>query len=319
MFQLPFPIDEAWTFNGVHGPRKEAIDFSIGRPWPRWKSDTSQIWVVAAADGIIRKTSACGLEIDHDGGWTTVYYHLEHIVRDSGPVKANERLANIANTPREAACDGGSASAPHLHFALKYNGAFVPIDGLTLSGWRIHSGRGRYDSSCDRMYLGRGGERICPYTSPLANRGIPKAGDPALAASDVAPAEDVDSSQGGGQQAESIEIELDSLPDGAPVYGGVALYGWAVDRAGTSDTGVDHVHMYLDGPAGQGAFVAEATYDLDRPDVASALGDQRYARAGFGYKWESGAVAPGQHTLYIYAHSTVAGWSYITRTIVVQP
>jgi hypothetical protein len=173
MFQLPFPIDGTWTFNGVHCPHKEAIDFSVGRPWPRWKSDTSNIWVVAAAPGVIRKTAACGLEIDHADGWTTVYYHLEHIVRDSGSVQANERLANIANTRREAACDGGSASAPHLHFALKHNGEFVPIDGLVLSGWQIHSGRGRYDSNCARMYLYRGDEHLCPYTSPLVNHGIP--------------------------------------------------------------------------------------------------------------------------------------------------
>lgn len=174
MFQLPFPIGETWTFNGVHGARMEAIDFSVGRPWPRWGSDTSNIWVVAAAPGVIRKTSKCGFEIDHADGWTTVYYHVENILRDSGTVQANERLANIANTRREATCEGGRASAAHLHFALKHNGVEVPIDGLTLSGWRIHSGRGRYDSSCARMYLVRGDEKKCPYDSPLANEGLPQ-------------------------------------------------------------------------------------------------------------------------------------------------
>lgn len=300
MFQLPFPIDEAWTFNGVHGPSREAIDFSVGRPWPRWKSDTSGMWVVAAAPGTVRRIASCGLEIDHAGGWTTVYYHLEHIVRDSGEVQANERLANIANTRREAACDGGTATAPHLHFALKHNGEFVPIDGLTLSGWRIHAGRGGYDSSCARMYLYRGDERLCPYTSPVANHGIPAQGDQAPAA------------------AASAQIDVDALPEGAPAQGPVLIEGWAVDRAAPDGTGIDHVHLYLDGPAGQGAFLAEAPYAFARPDVAAALGDPRYASAGFSYTWDTSAIAPGPHTLFIYAHSTAAGWSYITRAIEVQ-
>jgi hypothetical protein len=80
-----------------------------------------------------------------------------------------------------------------------------------------------------------------------------------------------------------------------------------------------NTHIYLDGPAGQGRFVAEAAYELERPDVGAALGDTRYTRSGFHYDWDSSGGAPGPHTLYIYAHSTVADWSYITRTIEVQP
>lgn len=127
MFQLPFPIGETWTFNGVHGPRNEAIDFSVGRPWPRWRSDTSKLWVVAAAPGKLRKVSGCGVEIDHADGWTSVYYHIEQITRDSGEVQANEKIGIVANTQREAACEGGYATAPHLHFALKHNGQEVPL------------------------------------------------------------------------------------------------------------------------------------------------------------------------------------------------
>jgi len=297
LLQLPFPIGDTWTFNGVHGPLKEAIDFSVGRPWPRWKANTSDMWVVAAAAGTVRRIASCGLEIDHADGWTTVYYHLENIVRDSGPVQANDRLANIANTPREAACDGGSATAPHLHFALKHNGEFVPIDGLTLSGWRIHAGRGRYDSACARMYLDRGDERLCPYTSPLTNRGVGAPPEP---------------------PSPGAQIAVDALPDRAPAERALLVQGWAIDHAGPSGTGVDHVHLYLDGPAGQGLFLAEAAYALPRPDVAAALGDSRFAAAGFSYAWDTAAIAPGPHTLFIYAHSTAAGWSYVTRAIEVR-
>ena len=318
MFQLPFSIDETWTFNGVHGPRKEAIDFSVGRPWPRWKSDTSNIWVVAAAPGVVRRTASCGLEIDHADGWTTVYYHLEHIVRDAGPVNANDRLANIANTPREAACDGGSSTAPHVHFALKHNGEFVPINGLVLSGWQVHSGRGRYDSNCARMYLARGDERLCPYTSPLVNHGIPANAVQSAAPADGEPAAEPAGDQQGDGPGGSAQIEVDTIAEGAAVRGKVAIEGWAVDHAGLNDSGIDHIHLYLDGPAGQGTFVAEAPFALERADVAAVLGDDRFVHSGFHYDWDAGTIAPGPHTLFIYAHSIVADWTYITRTIQVQ-
>lgn len=306
MFQLPFPIGQAWTFNGVHGAHKEALDFSVGKPWPRWRSDTSSLWVVAVAPGSIRKTSSCGIEIDHRDGWTSVYYHVEHIIRDSGQVQANEPIANIANTPREAACEGGYATAAHLHFALKHHGRDVPINGTTLSGWRVHSGRGHYDSSCTRMYLYRGEQRLCPYTDPLLNQGIPSTFDPAPG-------------QGDDYADESAQIEVDTLPDGAAVQGPVPIAGWAIDRAAPSGTGIDHVHLYLDGPAGQGTFLGEAEYLVERPDVAAALGDPRYRTAGFRYEWDAAALPAGQHTLFIYAHSLVADWSFITRAITVQP
>ncbi len=306
LLQLPFPVGESWTFNGVHGAHKEAVDFSVGRPWPRWKSDTSQIWVVAAAAGTIRKTSSCGLEIDHADGWTTVYYHVEHILRDSGTVQANERIANIANTPREAACEGGYATAPHLHFGLKHNGQDVPINGLTLSGWSIHSGRGRYDNSCARMYLYRGDQKLCPYTDPLLNQGIP-------AAASQPPAQPHDDAAA---NEETAQIDVDALADGATVSGTVTVQGWAVDHAGGAGSGVDHVHLYLDGPAGQGSFIGEASYALDRADVAAALSNERFRASGFQFAWDTRGLAPGQHMLFIYAH-TSNDWSFVTRSVVV--
>lgn len=311
MFQLPFPIGEAWTFNGVHGARNEAIDFSVGRPWPRWRSDTSKLWVVAAAAGSIRKISGCGVEIDHADGWTTVYYHIEQITRDSGQVQANEKIGIVANTQREASCEGGYASAPHLHFALKHNGQDVSIDGLVLSGWRIHAGRGRYDSNCARMYLYSADQKACPYTDPLTNQGIPADLDRMPGVSGSATGRSPAQGSGGA----SVQIELDTLSDGASVRGVVPVQGWAVDHAGLSGSGIDHVHLYLDGPAGQGAFLAEVSYGLARADVAAALGDPRFSQAGYRYEWDTRALPPGPHTLYIYAHSTVADWAFVTRTV----
>ena len=313
MLQLPFPIGETWTFNGVHGPRNEAIDFSVGRPWPRWRSDTSKLWVVAAAPGSIRKVSGCGVEIDHADGWTTVYYHIEQITRDSGEVQANEKIGIVANTQREAACEGGYATAPHLHFALKHNGQEVPLDGLVLSGWRVHSGRGHYDSNCKRMYLYRGDQKACPYVDPLTNQGIPADADQLTSPHPTA-------GQGASQgtAGASAQIELDTLDDGATVRGSVSVQGWAVDHAGLSGTGIDHVHLYLDGPAGQGTFLAEASYGLERADVADTLGDPRFRPAGYRYDWDASALAPGPHTLYIYAHSSVADWAFVSYSLVVE-
>lgn len=310
MFQLPFPLGETWTFNGVHGPRNEAIDFSVGRPWPRWRSDTSKLWVVAAAPGSIRKISGCGVEIDHADGWTSVYYHIEQITRDAGEVQANEKIGIVANTQREAACEGGYTTAPHLHFALKHNGQEVPLDGVMLSGWRVHSGRGRYDSNCKRMYLSQGEQKACPYVDSLTNQGIP-------AGIEQQPRPPASQGASQGVAGPSAQIELDTIGAGATVSGIVPVQGWAVDHAGLSGTGIDYIHLYLDGPAGQGMFLAEATYGLERADVAETLGDERFRLAGYSYDWDTRALAPGPHTLYIYAHSSVADWAFVSYSLVV--
>jgi len=47
------------------------------------------------------------------------------------------------------------------------------------------------------------------------------------------------------------------------------LSGFALDLASAAGTGINRVHIYLDGPYGTGTIIGGATYGLNRPDVAA--------------------------------------------------
>nr|AIA91955.1 peptidase_M23 [uncultured Clostridium sp.] len=68
------------------------------------------------------------VNIDHGGGWTTVYAHLKQNGRVSGQVTAGQVIGYVGST--------GSSTAPHLHWEQKLNGTKqVPLyaDGAALS------------------------------------------------------------------------------------------------------------------------------------------------------------------------------------------
>jgi hypothetical protein len=100
----------------------------------------------------------------------------------------------------------------------------------------------------------------------------------------------------------------------------VLIDGWAIHSAADSGTGISKVHIYLDGPAGEGGtMIGTATYGTDRPDVARVHGD-RYRYSGYRFNWDSDDIEPGSHKLYIYAYNTTTNeWSHKTRDIVILP
>ena len=65
------------------------------------------------------------LIIDHDGGWQSVYGHLDRIlVSCAESVTQGQEVALLGST--------GNSTGPHLHFELRHNGAYVnPWDFLT--------------------------------------------------------------------------------------------------------------------------------------------------------------------------------------------
>jgi len=113
-------------------------------------------------------------------------------------------------------------------------------------------------------------------------------------------------------------IAIDAPPPNAPVHGAVDISGWAADPRAATGTGIDQMQLFLDGGAGQGIFVAGMAYGSSRPDVAAYLGDPRFTATGYNYHFNLAGIAPGTHTLVIYAHSTVSGWSIVTRTVTVS-
>ncbi|HLI27088.1 MAG TPA: hypothetical protein VKZ60_08465 [Chloroflexota bacterium] len=87
--------------------------------------------------------------------------------------------------------------------------------------------------------------------------------------------------------------------------------GYAYDPTATDGTGIDAVHIYLDGEPGErmARFLGEASYGLRRPDIAQQLGDPRFTNVGFSLLVE---VPAGYHSLFVYAHRSGAlpqeGW-----------
>ena len=81
---------------------------------------------------------------------------------------------------------------------------------------------------------------------------------------------------------------------GAWVTGTVTLSGFAIDLGSPTSTGIDRVHIYLDGPYGTGTIIGGATYGLDRPDVAAQYG-ARFAPSGWELAWNTSGVPFGVH------------------------
>jgi len=191
LLQLPFLRGLSWKFGGVHDtsggggvgtPLNDASSLDFYPSGSVWNIDTSNMWVVAAASGIPTKFSACGFKVSHSGiinqGWETTYYHLENIQNYAGSININDKIGVIANTLAEAVCTGGSASGPHVHFSLKYNGVYVAINGTALSGWYVNCTAGNgcltnYDVNPSHMWIERGGIKKYPFNSFVLSEAPP--------------------------------------------------------------------------------------------------------------------------------------------------
>jgi murein DD-endopeptidase MepM/ murein hydrolase activator NlpD len=160
LLQFPFPLAATWTFSGAHswnggsyGPPYSSMDFFTGGATC---SAPPNQWSVASAAGTSYRPSnySCWLEINHGGGWITSYYHLRNIYL-GGVAERNTGVGSIACE----VCAGGFATGPHVHWSLKYNGAYTSLEGTKLSGWTIHVGSEPYNSGS----LTRGGVTLSPY------------------------------------------------------------------------------------------------------------------------------------------------------------
>jgi hypothetical protein len=106
----------------------------------------------------------------------------------------------------------------------------------------------------------------------------------------------------------TILLNVESPPQGSQVAAPVRLQGWAADPRATTGTGVERVELYLDGQVTtRGVPLGEVAYGESRPDVGRSLGagseetQARLSRSGFSMFWNPAGVAPGQHSLTIYA------------------
>jgi hypothetical protein len=108
-------------------------------------------------------------------------------------------------------------------------------------------------------------------------------------------------------------LQIDEPKLGAFVNGVVEVKGWAVDRNATDGPDIDRVTVYLDG-VGNDQKLGEATYGLDRPDVAALLDEPKYLKSGWTFSWTAGAVE-ANHTLFVVARSKSGRLSQARRDV----
>ena len=162
LLQLPFPLGATWTVSGPHSwnggnypPPFSSLDFftgggTCGAP--------PNLYAVAAAAGSVYRPFgySCWLEIDHGGGWVTSYYHLRNLY-SGAPLGRAAKVGTIACE----LCAGGFSTGPHVHFSLKYNGAYASLEGAKLSGWTVHAGAVPYTSGS----FDRDGSSLAAYSA----------------------------------------------------------------------------------------------------------------------------------------------------------
>jgi hypothetical protein len=157
--ELPFLSGVRWKYTGgPHdawnaGTPRGALDFA-----PPNGSDpiclVSADWATAAAAGVIARSAnaAVALDLDGDGheqtGWVLVYMHLA----ESDRIKAGEEVV-LDDLLGHPSCEGGVATARHLHVARKYNGEWLPAVGpvpFVLDGWAAQPSENNYRGALEK-------------------------------------------------------------------------------------------------------------------------------------------------------------------------
>jgi LasA protease len=159
---LPFVANQRWSFTGgPHPPWGQnlpwaALDFA---PPGIAGCMTTQQWVTAAADGVVVRSGEYMVVLDLDGdgyeqtGWVLFHLHIadEDRVPAGTVVKAGDPLGHPS-------CEGGRATGTHVHIARKYNGEWIPADGIVpgvvafeLGGWTAVRGAAPYQGRMTRI------------------------------------------------------------------------------------------------------------------------------------------------------------------------
>ncbi len=156
--QLPFEEGKVWSFTG--GPHSgwgnwaawAALDFAP--PGNALGCVLSNEWVVAIADGPITRSADGEViqDLDEDGfegtGWAIQYLHVDSRDRVAAgtALKRGDRIGHPS-------CEGGVSSGTHLHLSRKFNGEWIPADGLLpydLDGWTSTGDGAQYNGALTR-------------------------------------------------------------------------------------------------------------------------------------------------------------------------
>ena len=158
-FGLPFEAGSVWAFTGGphtgwgSGEPLAALDFAppalIGGCNP-----TSE-WATAVAAGVVARSEYGQVVLDLDGdgdertGWIVYYLHVgtEGRVPQGVTVQKGDPIGHPS-------CEAGTSTGTHIHLARRYNGEWIPAEGLlafNLEGWIAHNGRAPYLGTLTRF------------------------------------------------------------------------------------------------------------------------------------------------------------------------
>ncbi len=166
-FALPFLPGLTWAYTGGphtgfgSGEPLAAIDFAPGAS--AGGCVPTDKFATAVAPGIVARSDAAAVVLDLDGdgdertGWTVFYYHIE--AKDRVPLGKQLKTGDPIGHP---SCEGGRTTGTHVHIARKYNGEWIPADGIVpyiLGGWVAHKGAAEYQGT-----LTNGGRTIIACT-----------------------------------------------------------------------------------------------------------------------------------------------------------
>lgn len=156
---LPFAQDKTWALTG--GPH---TGWGKGQPWAALDfappseaggCSPSNEWATAIAPGLVVRSEdgLVELDLDADGdprtGWVIFYLHIG----SRGRVKEGQRL-DRGDPIGHPSCEGGESTGSHIHIARKYNGEWIPADGVipfNLNGWIAENGDEEYAGKITRF------------------------------------------------------------------------------------------------------------------------------------------------------------------------
>lgn len=115
--------------------------------------------------------------------------------------------------------------------------------------------------------------------------------------------------------AEDIFVVIDAPAPDTEVSGPVEVAGWVLSQLQPED-GIDQVWLYLDELDEPQAELGQADRGFWRSDQTAHFGD-RYGACGYRFHWDSAAVTPGRHTLFVLAKGKM-GWNYRSVSVVVR-
>ena len=161
--RFPFPAGHTWAYTGGphtgwgNGEPLSAVDFAP--PTVMGGCSATSEYATALADGEIVRTGPAIAVLDLDGdhdehtGWVIFYLHLA-----SNSMIANGATLLAGDPIGHPSCEGGRATGTHVHIARKYNGEWMPADGVlafNLEGWVVERGSSIYEG-----FLKRGADTI---------------------------------------------------------------------------------------------------------------------------------------------------------------